>query len=91
MAPVETSRSVLTAARRSFRQDIIPGVITAMEEVDNIILHTLRQIGSEISTDIVSLTQLDTSGLVEGCARCLNIINGNDDVCSLEPTYITTL
>ena len=65
-----------------------------MEEVDKIIVLTLRQIGTELPESVTSLkgvshvlkfgidifTDLQTESFVEGCARCINTINGNEEV-----------
>ncbi|XP_033098923.1 coiled-coil domain-containing protein 22 homolog [Anneissia japonica] len=46
-----------------------------MDEVDNIIIHTFRQIGCDISSEIQSLQQFSTELTVEAVARCLRIID----------------
>eukprot|EP00053_Salpingoeca_punica_P005549 m.55165 g.55165 ORF g.55165 m.55165 type:complete len:631 (+) comp13292_c0_seq1:57-1949(+) len=51
-----------------------------MEEVDGIILLNLRQIGTAIDDEVRSLKQLTTEALVEGCSRCINTINGNEEL-----------
>jgi coiled-coil domain-containing protein 22 len=48
------------------------------DEVDGIILHQLRQIGAEIPDEVTSIKVLETEGLVDGCARCINAIVGGD-------------
>ena len=47
-----------------------------MEQVDQIIIVTLRDIGIDIDTDIVSLNHFSTQLIVQSAAKCLNIING---------------
>ncbi|XP_022086437.1 LOW QUALITY PROTEIN: coiled-coil domain-containing protein 22 homolog [Acanthaster planci] len=51
-----------------------------MEEVDNIIIHTFRQVGCDIDEDVVSLRQFSTELIIEATVRCLKII---DDSTSL--------
>ncbi|GFU96946.1 coiled-coil domain-containing protein 22 homolog [Trichonephila clavipes] len=45
-----------------------------MEEVDEIVLHTLRQIGCDVS-EINSLKEFTTEAAIEGVVRCLKLIN----------------
>lgn len=45
-----------------------------MEEVDEIVLHTLRQIGCDVS-EISSLKEFTTEAAIEGVVRCLKLIN----------------
>lgn len=52
-----------------------------MEEVDQIVLHTLRQIGCDFD-EVNSLKQFTTESAMEGVVRCLNLINS-----SLELSY----
>mmetsp|Transcript_11380 Transcript_11380/g.34269 ORF Transcript_11380/g.34269 Transcript_11380/m.34269 type:complete len:627 (+) Transcript_11380:68-1948(+) len=56
-----------------------------MDEVDGIILSQLRGIGTNIDEDITSLKGLPTEALVEGCARCINTINGDDKLSTSLP------
>lgn len=49
-----------------------------MDEVDGIILTQLRTVGTNLDEEIVTLKGLSTESLVEGCARCINAIHGND-------------
>ncbi|EGD82579.1 hypothetical protein PTSG_03231 [Salpingoeca rosetta] len=51
-----------------------------MDEVDKIILLTLRQLGTDVEEDVASLADLPTKAFVEGAARCINTINGNDEM-----------
>eukprot|EP00117_Sycon_ciliatum_P008929 scpid41137/ scgid11431/ Coiled-coil domain-containing protein 22 homolog len=46
-----------------------------MDEVDNIIIVSLRQIGCAIDENTISLTTFSTDQVVEGCARCLKLID----------------
>ncbi|XP_065337568.1 coiled-coil domain-containing protein 22 homolog isoform X1 [Cloeon dipterum] len=46
-----------------------------MEDVDKIIIHSLRQIGCELDDDIRSIGQFTTEVVVEATARCLRSIN----------------
>ncbi|XP_064481357.1 coiled-coil domain-containing protein 22 homolog [Ornithodoros turicata] len=46
-----------------------------MEEVDQIVIHTLRQIGCDLDEDTTSLKQFTTEITVEGVVRCLRLIN----------------
>lgn len=45
-----------------------------MEEVDNIIIHSLRQIGCDIEEDVTNLSRFNTELVVEAAVRCLEII-----------------
>ncbi|CAN8006718.1 unnamed protein product [Ixodes hexagonus] len=45
-----------------------------MEEVDQIIIHSLRQVGCELGDDVISLKQFTTEITVEGVVRCLKFI-----------------
>ncbi|XP_008546679.1 coiled-coil domain-containing protein 22 homolog [Microplitis demolitor] len=45
-----------------------------MEEVDNIIIHSLRQIGCDIDEEIVNLNGFTTELIVDATVRCLEII-----------------
>lgn len=45
-----------------------------MEEVDQIVLHTLRQIGCNFE-EVNSLREFTTDAAMEGVVRCLNLIN----------------
>uniref|UniRef100_G3MM00 Coiled-coil domain-containing protein 22 homolog n=1 Tax=Amblyomma maculatum TaxID=34609 RepID=G3MM00_AMBMU len=57
-----------------------------MEEVDQIIIHALRQIGCEFDEDIVSLKQFTTEITVEGVVRCLRLISPDKEL----PLHIST-
>lgn len=45
-----------------------------MEEVDNIIIHSLRQIGCDITENIKNLSGFNTELVVEATVKCLDII-----------------
>nr|CAD7198851.1 unnamed protein product [Timema douglasi] len=45
-----------------------------MEEVDNIIIHSLRQIGCDIEDELDSIGQFTTELVVEAAVRCLDVI-----------------
>lgn len=45
-----------------------------MEEVDNIIIHSLRQIGCEIDESVTNLSNFNTEVVVEATVKCLDII-----------------
>lgn len=51
-----------------------------MEEVDNLILLAISHIGTEIPDGVSSLKQLATETFVEACGRCINVINGNEEM-----------
>ncbi|XP_068104419.1 coiled-coil domain-containing protein 22 [Hyperolius riggenbachi] len=46
-----------------------------MEEVDRILIHTLRTCGTEIPDEIQSVRQFTTEIIVEAVVRCLRVIN----------------
>ncbi|XP_059474535.1 coiled-coil domain-containing protein 22 homolog [Neocloeon triangulifer] len=50
-----------------------------MEDVDKIIIHSLRQVGCELDEDIRSIGQFSTELVVEATARCLKSINPEVD------------
>lgn len=51
-----------------------------MEEVDTIIIHSLKSIGCTIEETVNSLDLLSTEIIVEAVARCLKVINNDVDV-----------
>lgn len=57
-----------------------------MEEVDQIIIHALRQIGCEFDEDVVSLKQFTTEVTVEAVVRCLRLISPEREL----PLHIST-
>ncbi|RUS87267.1 hypothetical protein EGW08_004947 [Elysia chlorotica] len=56
-----------------------------MEEVDRIIIHSLRSIGCDLEDDIQSLRQFGTELIVATVVRCLKIIVGDIDLPSTLP------
>ncbi|XP_053329418.1 coiled-coil domain-containing protein 22 [Spea bombifrons] len=46
-----------------------------MEEVDRILIHTLRTCGTEVPEDVQSVRQFNTELIVEAVVRCLRVIN----------------
>ncbi|EDQ91553.1 uncharacterized protein MONBRDRAFT_31538 [Monosiga brevicollis MX1] len=56
------------------------GATVAMEEVDRIILLNLKHLGTEIPETVQTVSDLGTDVFVEGCARCLNVINQSDEM-----------
>ncbi|NP_001083358.1 coiled-coil domain-containing protein 22 [Xenopus laevis] len=46
-----------------------------MEEVDRILIHSLRSCGTEVPEDIQSIRQFNTELIVEAVVRCLRVIN----------------
>ncbi|KAM9325828.1 coiled-coil domain-containing protein 22 [Gastrophryne carolinensis] len=46
-----------------------------MEEVDRILIHTLRTCGTDIPDDVQSVRQFTTEIIVEAVVRCLRVIN----------------
>ncbi|KAH8025713.1 hypothetical protein HPB51_010797 [Rhipicephalus microplus] len=57
-----------------------------MEEVDQIIIHALRQIGCDFDEDVVSLKQFTTELTVEAVVRCLRLISPEKEL----PLHIST-
>lgn len=51
-----------------------------MEEVDTLIFHAIRALGADVPQDINSLKQISTELFIEGCARCINAIRGNEEM-----------
>ncbi|KAJ8257234.1 hypothetical protein GJAV_G00183350 [Gymnothorax javanicus] len=59
-----------------------------MEEVDRILIHSLRQTGTEIGDDVESVKQFSSELIVEAVVRCLRVIDpslGNGLPSSLPP------
>ena len=56
-----------------------------MEQVDQIITVTLRDIGIDVPTEIVSLKHFDTSLVVKSVARCVNLINSDTKMSEVLP------
>ncbi|XP_061114592.1 coiled-coil domain-containing protein 22 isoform X2 [Conger conger] len=59
-----------------------------MEEVDRILIHSLRQTGTEIGEDVESVKQFSSELIVEAVVRCLRVIDpplGNGLPPSLPP------
>ncbi|KAG5837867.1 hypothetical protein ANANG_G00217580 [Anguilla anguilla] len=59
-----------------------------MEEVDRILIHSLRQTGTEIGDDVDSVKQFSSELIVEAVVRCLRVIDpplGNGLSPSLPP------
>ncbi|XP_070696355.1 coiled-coil domain-containing protein 22 [Pempheris klunzingeri] len=46
-----------------------------MEEVDKILVHTLKQVGTEVSEDIDGVRQFSSELIVEAVVRCLRVID----------------
>ncbi|XP_043936060.1 coiled-coil domain-containing protein 22 [Protopterus annectens] len=46
-----------------------------MEEVDRILIHSLRQTGTEVPEDVECVKQFSTELIVEAVVRCLRVIN----------------
>eukprot|EP00117_Sycon_ciliatum_P009188 scpid37750/ scgid11585/ Coiled-coil domain-containing protein 22 homolog len=51
-----------------------------MDEVDNIIIVTLRQVGCTIDDSLKTLATFSSELIVEGCVRCLKVINSDVDL-----------
>ncbi|KAL4230380.1 Coiled-coil domain-containing protein 22 [Mactra antiquata] len=60
-----------------------------MEEVDNIILHSLRSIGCEIDEDVVSLKEFNTEAIVACSVRCIKTIHGDVDLPNTLPSAMS--
>ncbi|KAH9495231.1 hypothetical protein Btru_015787 [Bulinus truncatus] len=56
-----------------------------MEEVDRIIVHSLRSIGCDIEDDIQSLRQFGTEIIIASVVQCLRVILGEIDLASSLP------
>ncbi|XP_070553275.1 coiled-coil domain-containing protein 22 homolog [Ptychodera flava] len=56
-----------------------------MEEVDNIIVHTLRQIGCDLPDEVDSLKKFSTELIVEAAAKCLRVITERTDISPTLP------
>ncbi|XP_012945251.1 coiled-coil domain-containing protein 22 homolog [Aplysia californica] len=56
-----------------------------MEEVDRIIVHSLRSIGCDIEEDVQSLRQFSTELIVATVARCLKVISSDLELPSSLP------
>ncbi|XP_063979789.1 coiled-coil domain-containing protein 22 [Diachasmimorpha longicaudata] len=56
-----------------------------MEEVDNIIIHSLRQIGCDIDVNVTNLRGFETDLVVEATVRCLDIIKPGFGISRILP------
>ncbi|KAK7503834.1 hypothetical protein BaRGS_00004957 [Batillaria attramentaria] len=56
-----------------------------MEEVDRIIIHSLRSIGCDIEEDIYSLKQFSTELIVAAAVGCIRFINNDADLPATLP------
>ncbi|XP_074650144.1 coiled-coil domain-containing protein 22 homolog [Tubulanus polymorphus] len=48
-----------------------------MDEVDGIIIHSLRSVGCTIQENVESIQQFDTELIIEATVRCLRVINSS--------------
>lgn len=46
-----------------------------MEEVDNILIHALKQVGTEVSEEVDSVKQFSSELIVEAVVRCIRVID----------------
>ncbi|KAM9785812.1 coiled-coil domain-containing protein 22 [Neosynchiropus ocellatus] len=46
-----------------------------MEEVDKILIHALRQVGTEVSEDVTSVKEFTSELIVEAVVRCVRVID----------------
>eukprot|EP00055_Hartaetosiga_balthica_P000828 m.137561 g.137561 ORF g.137561 m.137561 type:complete len:620 (+) comp11909_c0_seq1:36-1895(+) len=51
-----------------------------MDQVDSIIFLTLRQLGTDLPEELSSLADISTAHFVESAARCINAIQGNEEM-----------
>ncbi|CAL1536601.1 unnamed protein product [Lymnaea stagnalis] len=56
-----------------------------MEEVDRIIIHSLRSIGCDLEDDVQSLRQFGTEIIIASVVQCLKVIIGDIDLPSTLP------
>ncbi|XP_014674307.1 PREDICTED: coiled-coil domain-containing protein 22 homolog [Priapulus caudatus] len=56
-----------------------------MEEVDNIIIHSLRQIGCDVEDEVQSLRDFSTATVVEAAVKCLCVIDQKFDMSPVLP------
>lgn len=56
-----------------------------MEEVDNIIIHTLKEIGCEINEEVLTLREFSVEMVVHSVSKCLSTINDQLNVQSVLP------
>ncbi|XP_012233025.2 coiled-coil domain-containing protein 22 homolog [Linepithema humile] len=56
-----------------------------MEEIDNIIIHSLRQIGCDIEESITNLSGFNTELVVEATVRCLEAIRPGSGLSTVLP------
>ncbi|KXJ28410.1 Coiled-coil domain-containing protein 22-like [Exaiptasia diaphana] len=60
-----------------------------MEEVDNIIIHTLRQIGCDIPEDVMSIKDFTTPLIIQGASKCFSVINEEIQIPSTLPASMS--
>eukprot|EP00049_Salpingoeca_infusionum_P022892 m.9399 g.9399 ORF g.9399 m.9399 type:complete len:644 (-) comp5447_c0_seq1:169-2100(-) len=51
-----------------------------MDQVDNIIFLTMRQLGANVPEEITSMADTPTDTFIEWCGTCVNTINGNEEM-----------
>jgi len=56
-----------------------------MEEVDNIILHSLRSIGCDIPQDLQTIREFTTNLVIESASKCLHLITGDTSLPTTLP------
>ncbi|KAM7444037.1 Coiled-coil domain-containing protein 22 [Porites harrisoni] len=61
-----------------------------MEEVDNIIIHTFRQIGCDIPEDVSSLREFTTAMIVGATSKCLRMIKDDLQIPSVLPASMSS-
>ncbi|KAL8579947.1 hypothetical protein ACOMHN_060248 [Nucella lapillus] len=56
-----------------------------MEEVDRIIIHSLRSIGCDLGEEVYSLKQFTTDHIVAAAVQCIKVINNDTDLPTTLP------
>ncbi|CAH1400021.1 unnamed protein product [Nezara viridula] len=64
---------------------LVPSRVPVMEEVDRIIIHSLKDIGCDLDEDIQGLEEFSTEMVVQAAARCLKIIQPDIDISDTLP------
>ncbi|XP_057312533.1 coiled-coil domain-containing protein 22 homolog isoform X2 [Hydractinia symbiolongicarpus] len=60
-------------------------IVASMEEVDNIIIHSLQQIGCDISDDVMTLREFTVEMIVQAASKCLDHISEQYNIPSVLP------
>lgn len=64
---------------------LVTSSLLVMEEVDKIIIHSLKDIGCDLDEDLQGLEEFSTEMVVQAAARCLKVIQPDIDISDTLP------